>query len=51
MNFNNINIISTLGVGKYGTTYLVKYNNVNYALKIQHIYQMIKIVLWVIMII
>jgi len=40
---NHLNIffqffnISTLGVSKYRTTYLVKYNNVNYALKIQHI--------------
>ena len=37
MNFNNIEIIKTLGVGMYGTTYLVKYNNDKYALKIQKI--------------
>ena len=37
MNFDDITIISTLGVGFHGTTYLVKYNNMNYALKIQHI--------------
>ena len=37
MNFNDIQIINTLGTGVYGTTYLVKYNNNNYALKIQHI--------------
>jgi serine/threonine protein kinase len=36
-NFNDIDIIKTLGVGKFGTTYLAKYNNDNYALKIQHI--------------
>lgn len=37
MNFNDIQMINTLGTGVYGTTYLVKYNNNNYALKIQHI--------------
>ena len=37
MNFNDIQIINTLGAGLFGTTYLVKYNNDNYALKIQHI--------------
>ena len=37
VNFNDIKIINTLGTGMYGTTYLAKYNNDNYALKIQHI--------------
>ncbi len=37
VNFNDIKIINTLGSGMYGTTYLAKYNNDNYALKIQHI--------------
>ena len=37
MNLNDIQMINTLGTGVYGTTYLVKYNNNNYALKIQHI--------------
>jgi len=35
--FNDINIIKTLGAGMLGTTYLAKYNNNIYALKIQHI--------------
>jgi serine/threonine protein kinase len=37
INFNNITIIKLLGSGMFGTTYLVKYNNNNYALKIQNI--------------
>jgi hypothetical protein len=37
INFNDIDIIKTLGTGMFGTTYLVKYNNNNYALKIQNI--------------
>ena len=35
--FNDIDIVKTLGAGMLGTTYLAKYNNDNYALKIQHI--------------
>ena len=37
INFNNITIVKTLGSGMFGTTYLAKYNNNNYALKIQNI--------------
>jgi len=37
INFNDIDIVKTLGAGMFGTTYLAKYNNDNYALKIQHI--------------
>ena len=37
MNFNNITIGPILGTGMFGTTYLAKYNNEKYALKIQHI--------------
>ena len=37
INFNNITIIKTLGAGMLGTTYLAKYNDNNYALKIQNI--------------
>ena len=37
VDFNNIHTIKKLGAGLYGTTYLVKYNNKEYALKIQHI--------------
>jgi hypothetical protein len=37
INFNNITIVKKLGVGMIGTTYLVKYNGNNYALKIQNI--------------
>jgi hypothetical protein len=34
---NNITFIEILGIGIYGTTYLIKYNNKDYALKIQNI--------------
>ena len=37
INFNNITIVKTLGAGMIGTTYLAKYNDNNYALKIQNI--------------
>jgi serine/threonine protein kinase len=37
INFDDIKIIKTLGSGMLGTTYLVKYINKEYALKIQHI--------------
>ena len=37
INFNNITIVKTLGSGMLGTTYLAKYNDNNYALKIQNI--------------
>jgi serine/threonine protein kinase len=35
--FTKVHIIKELGYGLYGTTYLAKYNNKLYALKIQHI--------------
>jgi len=35
--FNDIDIVKTLGAGMLGTTYLAKYNDNNYALKIQNI--------------
>lgn len=37
IDFDKITTIKKLGAGVYGTTYLVKYNNMFYALKIQHI--------------
>ena len=37
VDFNKVHIIKELGYGLYGTTYLAKYNNKLYALKIQHI--------------
>jgi serine/threonine protein kinase len=37
INFNNITNVKTLGTGMFGTTYLAKYNDNNYALKIQKI--------------
>ncbi len=37
INFNEINILKTLGNGVFGTTYLSKYKNKLYAMKIQHI--------------
>jgi hypothetical protein len=37
INFNDISIVKTLGSGMFGTTYLAKYKNNKYALKIQHI--------------
>ena len=37
IDFDKIHIIKELGYGMYGTTYLAKYYNKLYALKIQHI--------------
>ena len=37
VDFDKVHIIKELGYGLYGTTYLVKYYNKLYALKIQHI--------------
>lgn len=37
INFSDITIVKTLGTGMFGTTYLCKYNDNNYAIKIQHI--------------
>jgi hypothetical protein len=43
INFNEITILKKLGAGMLGTVYLVKYNNDNYALKIQKIIEDVKI--------
>jgi len=37
MNFSNFNIIKKLGSGMYGTTYLIKIDDNEYAMKIQKI--------------
>jgi len=37
INFEEIEIIKEIGAGVNGTTYLVKYKNKDYAMKIQHI--------------
>lgn len=37
VDFDKIHTIKELGAGLYGTTYLAKYNNKEYALKLQHI--------------
>ena len=37
INFNNIKIVKKIGAGTFATIYLAKYNNNNYALKIQNI--------------
>ena len=37
IDFDNLIMIDKLGTGAFGTTYLVRFDNVKYALKIQHI--------------
>lgn len=37
IDFDDVKILKKLGAGVFGTTYLAKYENEQYALKIQHI--------------